>query len=329
MNNAVRAVLKGEMSYCKFLSANDSGETGGHQSGILISKSALRIMFSDSVPGEHIAKREVNITWQGDFHTQSCFTWYSSKNELRITRLGRNFPYLRPDMTGALFVLVKNDSDYYSAYMLETEDEINSFLDAFALTPADTNRLINSGNINPELYEDIAIRDFISGLRVDFPDSSVMSASARSISTKVYDHQERVITDPDSKLLEWKRVEYKLFRALEAASYGEIIRHGFASTDEFISVANQVINRRKARAGKSLEHHLSAIFDANGLKYSSQPRTEGSKRPDFIFPSESAYHDLLFPVSKIITLAAKTTCKDRWRQILNEAGRLKDRTKYL
>ena len=37
----------------------------------------------------------------------------------------------------------------------------------------------------------------------------------------------------------------------------------------------------------------------------------------------------LFPVSKIITLAAKTTCKDRWRQILNEADRLKGRTKYL
>ena len=37
---ATDAVVSGKMSYCKFLSANDSGETGGHQSGILISKSA-------------------------------------------------------------------------------------------------------------------------------------------------------------------------------------------------------------------------------------------------------------------------------------------------
>lgn len=29
------------------------------------------------------------------------------------------------------------------------------------------------------------------------------------------------------------------------------------------------------------------------------------------------------------TLAAKTTCKDRWRQILNEADRLRDKNKYL
>ena len=70
-------------------------------------------------------------------------------------------------------------------------------------------------------------------------------------------------------------------------------------------------------------------LNTNGLRYSAQARTEGNKRPDFIFPSESAYHDLSFPLNKIITLAAKTTCKDRWRQILNEADRLKGRTKYL
>lgn len=42
--NAIGAVLNGGPSYCKFLSANDSGETGGHQSGILISKSAKAML---------------------------------------------------------------------------------------------------------------------------------------------------------------------------------------------------------------------------------------------------------------------------------------------
>lgn len=36
-----------------------------------------------------------------------------------------------------------------------------------------------------------------------------------------------------------------------------------------------------------------------------------------------------FSISKLCTLAAKTTCKDRWRQILNEADRLRDENKYL
>lgn len=116
-DNAVRAVLEDLMSYCKFLSANDSGETGGHQSEILISKSALAMMFDSSVLNEHISKREVNITWQDDICTRSVFTWYASKNELRVTRLGRNFPYLRPEMTGSLFVFVKNGDEDYCGYI--------------------------------------------------------------------------------------------------------------------------------------------------------------------------------------------------------------------
>lgn len=36
-----------------------------------------------------------------------------------------------------------------------------------------------------------------------------------------------------------------------------------------------------------------------------------------------------FSIKNLCTLAAKTTCKDRWRQILNEANRLRDDNKYL
>ena len=71
------------------------------------------------------------------------------------------------------------------------------------------------------------------------------------------------------------------------------------------------------------------MFDENNISYTAQAVTEGNKRPDFIFPSEIAYHDFSFPVHKLTSLAAKTTCKDRWRQILNEADRLRDGKKYL
>ena len=57
--------------------------------------------------------------------------------------------------------------------------------------------------------------------------------------------------------------------------------------------------------------------------------TEGNKKPDFVFPSQEDYHNFDFPAEKLITLAAKTTCKDRWRQILNEADRVRDGYKYL
>lgn len=38
---------------------------------------------------------------------------------------------------------------------------------------------------------------------------------------------------------------------------------------------------------------------------------------------------MTFSIEKLCTLAPKTTCKDRWRQILNEADRLRDENKYL
>ena len=44
-------------------------------------------------------------------------------------------------------------------------------------------------------------------------------------------------------------------------------------------------------------------------------------RPDFVFPSETAYLDPNFPHSQIRMLAVKTSCRDRWRQVLNEIDR--------
>lgn len=294
---AINSVLNSEMGFCKFLSANDTGATGGHQSGILISKSAVGMLFtSQELEQAGIPKRTVKIKWQDDFETESSFTYYESKNELRITRFGRGFPFLKPEQTGALFVFTKQTDTDYSGYFLETDEEI---------------------------------QEFISGLDVDFPSSEIMSAAARMIEEKAYDHAEYIVTNPDEKIIRWTNMEYTLFRALEYARYGEIITKGFHSVDEFVRVANVVLNRRKSRAGKSLEHHLAAIFDGNEIEYSSQAVTEGRKKPDFLFPSQEAYHDFNFSTERLVSLAAKTTCKDRWRQVLNEADRLRDRPKYL
>lgn len=327
---AIKDVLNSEKGFCKFLSANDTGATGGHQSGILISKSAVRMLFSkQDLEQEGIPKRTVKIRWQNIFETESCFTYYESKNELRITRFGRGFPFLKPEQTGALFVFTQQTYFDYCGYFLETDEEIEEFLDTFGISPTETNSLIDAGEISSETQEKLAIQEFINGLDVDFPASDVMSAAARAIEEKAYDHAEYILTNPDEKIISWTNMEYTLFRALEYARYGDIITKGFQSVDEFVRVANVVLNRRKSRAGKSLEHHLSAIFDGNGIAYSPQAVTEGNKKPDFLFPSQEAYHDYDFSTDSIISLAAKTTCKDRWRQVLNEADRLRDKPKYL
>lgn len=328
-NQAIQAVLNSQQAYCKFLSANDSGATGGHQSGILVSKSAKDMMFSQELENENILKRTVDIQWQNDIWTESSFTYYSSKNELRITKFGRSFPFLNPEQTGALFVLTRQTADQYSAFFLETEDDIEQFLSAFGIGPTETNHMIDTSAVLPERQERIAIQKFIDTLTVDFPLSDVMSAAARDIQNRVYNHLEYIRTNPDRKIIEWTNTEYALFRAIEHARYGDRISRGFATVDEFITMANMVLNRRKSRAGKSLEHHLSAIFDGNDIQYTAQAVTEGNKKPDFLFPSQAAYHNAAFPTDKLISLAAKTTCKDRWRQVINEADRLRGLPKYL
>lgn len=338
MNNelttkAIDAVLKGNESYCKFLSANDSGETGGHQSGVLISKSAKGMLWTEKeMKDNHILKRYGKIKWQDDYVTNCTFTWYESKNELRITGFGRGKSPLSAEYTGALFVLVKDSEEDYQGYILNTDDDIELFLDTFGLTPAETNRPIEINRVTPEAKERQAIETFILDLterKIDFPSSSEMSKAARLIYYDVYFNRSLATTDPDSILLRWTDEEYTLFRAIEHARYGDAVARGFSSVDDFVVMANQVLNRRKSRAGKSLEHHLSAIFDENKIQYTAQAVTEGNKKPDFLFPSEEAYHDLTFSIDKLCTLAAKTTCKDRWRQILNEADRLRDENKYL
>ena len=112
---AITSVLNSEKSFCKFLSANDTGATGAHQSGILISKTAMEMLFSrEQLEQDGIPKRTVKIKWQNDFETESCFTYYASKNELRITRFGRGFPFLHINQTGSLFVFTKQAEENYS-----------------------------------------------------------------------------------------------------------------------------------------------------------------------------------------------------------------------
>lgn len=320
-----------EKIFCKFLSANDTGETGGHQSGIYIPKNSISLIFD--TPGEKGQNKETfnKIKWQDDFETDAHFKYYGqgTRNEYRITGFGRNFPFLRSEYTGSLLVILKQINGEYKGYILETEEDIEYFLNYFGITPIETNQLITSSFVNPEEKENQAIKEFIESLTIDFPSSELMSIEAQRIQNLIYNHIEKIQLNPDEKLLDWTQVEYRLFRALEHERYGSIIKNGFSDVDKFIEMANQVLNRRKSRAGKSLEHHLSSLFTGNNITFTPQAITEGNKKPDFIFPSIDLYHDNSYPVSKLASLAAKTTCKDRWRQVLNEADRLRSENKFL
>lgn len=74
--------------------------------------------------------------------------------------------------------------------------------------------------------------------------------------------------------------------------------------------------------GLSLQHHVAEILRLQGVRFTAQARTEAKNQPDFLFPGRDEYQDPQFPEARLTMLAAKSTCKDRWRQILTEAARI-------
>lgn len=133
--------------------------------------------------------------------------------------------------------------------------------------------------------------------------------------------------DPDAALMAWLNHEEAMFRRLEKKIVADRIAQGFmdgdgVDVDGFIKYSLRVQNRRKSRMGLSFQNQLKAVFDAFELRYDDQVKTEKGKIPDFIFPGETEYNDQQFCVELLTMLAAKSTCKDRWPQILSEAERL-------
>lgn len=62
-----------------------------------------------------------------------------------------------------------------------------------------------------------------------------------------------------------------------------------------------------------------------GLTFDHSPQSENGKEPDFLFPSQHAYEDPAFPTNRLRMLAVKTTIRDRWRQVLEEADRIHEK----
>ncbi len=168
-----------------------------------------------------------------------------------------------------------------------------------------------------ENYLDAMLKEFPSG----FPATRRFSTFARSVLKGVSS-----VDDPDGALVAWIDKEETLFRTLERYLVVERIQKGFGSdVDAFIEFSLSVHNRRKSRAGFALENHMEQVFRDNGVRYSRGQVTENRSRPDFLFPGAKEYHDPAFPTRRLSMLGTKSTCKDRWRQVLAEAEKIRNK----
>lgn len=160
-----------------------------------------------------------------------------------------------------------------------------------------------------------------------FPTTREFSAFARSTLDDL-----DPVEDQDRVLMAWMEREEILFRTLERFLIADRLAKGFGGdvdaavdVDGFLSYSLSVQNRRKSRVGLALENHLEVLFAACGIQYARTAVTENKAKPDFIFPGMSAYHNPAFDPQHLTMLGVKSTCKDRWRQVLSEADRIDDK----
>lgn len=328
-------------AYVKRLSANDTGLTGGHGSGIYIpatvaGKAFPSILKHDQHNPDCYVKGQVN---SHDLEVQDLRAiYYNSKfsqqipggrDEQRITRWKQGVEYAPlqdPENTGALAIIAfqvpeqGGDIEQLLVWVcndVEEEDYIEGMIGE--VLPAVTifkpfNELLG-GLYQIPLFEHVSI-ELPAEWYATFP-------TGAAIIDFVIERYPYLGLPPDKRLLKRREEEYLIFRAVEDLHALPLIQKGFDNVVDFIAVANSISNRRKSRAGRSLELHLERIFQEEGLTgFDTQATTEGNKKPDFLFPDIESYRDPNFSDDRLNMLAVKTTLKDRWRQVLNEAHRI-------
>lgn len=317
---AIEACAAADAFFFRYVTANDTGQTGSHQAGLYMPRDSWRMFFPE--PGTKGENRDVwiKVFWSFGEVVESRFVWYGkgTRSEYRLTN---GFSFLQEDNTGDLIVIASLAGSY-RGFLLTTDAETEDFLSALGLSPDDSGRVHFRGERESELEPDV--RSWLSTIRDEFPSSEIISARARELTRPLLSGSKRIADtiNLDELLLRWIAMEYRIFRIIEKIRYEHLISRTFQSLDEMLEVSLTILNRRKSRAGYSLELHLRFVFDFLGLPCSFQETTEGSSKPDFIFPGREAYAQSGFPSGSLRFLGVKTTCKDRWRQILSEAERI-------
>ncbi len=315
----------------KRLSGNDTGLTGGHQAGLYLP----RVFFQAVLPEICTTK-----TYNPDAWIEECYfpaqddsvkklraIYYNSKffpekglkkkyDEFRLTRWGgSSSPVQDIENTGSICIFAvgrdnnKIKSVAWVASSVEEEDLIENWLGC-EVEPI--RFMMRSYVPQPETELILPEEWFIC-----FP-------SGKEIFSFVLKEfpRNKWAGSIDALLLKRREFEFEVFMKIENANVLPRIGSGFKTVEEFIKYAHSVSNRRKSRTGVSLELNLESIFIDEKLAFETQVITENRKKPDFLFPSGKAYHDSRFPRTKLHMMAAKTCCKDRWRQVLNEANRI-------
>jgi EcoRII C terminal/Restriction endonuclease EcoRII, N-terminal len=318
-SRAISSALEAGTAILKVISANDAGATGAHQYGPLLphQKDAWRV-FTPHPPvrGDDNPKHEVTVRWHDGRVTDSVVTWYGHKKaEYRLTRFGKGFPHFRPDAVGNLLVLVPRTLDQFEGFVLETDEDIDDLLAALGVDLARGWALYDGSQLT--LLDDPIQRRFDEFLATlsSFPKGAVFAATATGA---LLDGSSTYLSlSLDDQLVQAVDTESDLFYQAEWRLLKDVVKGPFSDMESFIEVANSTLQRRKSRRGQSLENHVDILLNRTSIPHEMRP-SDIYGVPDVVIPSSAAYADSSYPRDKVVILACKSTCKDRWRQVLEE-----------
>jgi len=314
--------------FTKRLAGNDTGLTKSHQVGPYIPKPvAFPLLGLPASPKPETDKDRRWDYWlvSHDQRGELRLIYYRSKHECRLTGFGgKQSPLQDPENTSRILVLAFGPNDALEAWLARDEDDESVIEGRIGeVVPGiPVHRRVVGGQLRlDELFPvttdvcDCTMADLPPAWALEFPAPTAVNDEA----VRRFGGQQ---LDPDTRLMRRFECEYRIFRTVEDSHILPTVQAGFPRVDDFINYAMSVINRRKSRAGRSLELHLETMFGEEHVSYERQRMTEPGSVVDFLFPSLERYHAEPAGTPGLRMLAVKTTLKDRWRQVLQEASKL-------
>lgn len=295
---AIETIKESSKTYFKFLSSNDTSCGGGHQRGVLISKEGKNLLFDGELPKNGIIKRKVDIYWPDLYlKTESNFTYYSSKRELRITNFGKGFPFFKPFQKGSLFILSEMGNSQYHSFIIDNENDAKELLSIleiketqipFTLLPSsksffqvldefldfrnDNNLPLLNGSFMISFAEDFVESIFLSSYNLEsLPGLSVAELFSLSLTV-----EERCLKNYETSIspeLADKKHNYEiavtafLIKALSVNhKHFKILKNNYNLSLEVIS-KNEVTCNLLVSSDEASLNKLSNIYDSNNTYY--------------------------------------------------------------
>lgn len=99
----------------------------------------------------------------------------------------------------------------------------------------------------------------------------------------------------------------------------EFLRRVMRRTEQMDAVFLSASQQRKSRAGYSFEHHIEHMLKVGNVPHSKQVILPSKRRPDFVLPSYTYFKAQVDRSGAALVLSAKTTLRERWKQVSLEA----------